>query len=347
MRKPSEEDIRLETLIRPVLKQGDAKEFARLINAHEGALEMDTLAGTWLHEAATNGQVEIAKWLVENGADIHRCAGTNGEPAIGEAALFGHLEVVRYLLSVGSKLNPDLLHSAIYAYQTDIARYLINAGVDTSIVYGKEEGIQRADMLSYANGHGAIEIVWLLKEKMCEDYWKPPESTEQREMIIQIQAAIEQGDNNHVRRLIADTPIALHWQSKFGSWLHVAAGHGQVDLFHWFVDQGLDINERGGCFDAGPINEAISMSHPEAGKQQLKIVDTLLHQGAVLDVSTRLRNPLFTAIHFGRDEAAELLINAGIDTTCSYPFYDDRDIDAVTFADEWFRPEIAKMIRGR
>ena len=52
-----------------------------------------------LHHGAENGHLEVVKYLVENGADIH----ANNDHALRWSARFGHLEVVKYLIEKGGQ----------------------------------------------------------------------------------------------------------------------------------------------------------------------------------------------------------------------------------------------------
>ena len=56
-----------------------------------------------LFEAASDGDLDIVKRLVESGADIH----SKDDQALSIAAMFGHLEVVKYLVEVGADIHSE------------------------------------------------------------------------------------------------------------------------------------------------------------------------------------------------------------------------------------------------
>lgn len=64
-----------------------------------------------------------------------------------------------------------------------------------------------------------------------------------------------------------------------------------------------------------------------------------------MDISEPDRNPLFAAIHAGHKNIVELLLKTGIDTTVKYTGKSMKDMDAIAFAYEWGRKEIAEMIK--
>ena len=53
-----------------------------------------------LREASENGHVEVVKFLLENGADIHGRDYLGSDAALREASNNGHVEVVNYLKSL-------------------------------------------------------------------------------------------------------------------------------------------------------------------------------------------------------------------------------------------------------
>ena len=80
----------------------------------------------------------------------------------------------------------------------------------------------------------------------------------------------------------------------------------------------------------------------------LDIVKYLLECGATMDTSKAVRNPLIGAILGGTTAAhtaiAKLLIDSGIDTTVSYTSEDMTNMDALAFAKEWGRSDIAELL---
>jgi uncharacterized protein len=151
--------------------------------------------------------------------------------------------------------------------------------------------------------------------------------------------AIKQGNLAEVVRLIGNDPSRLRIDSPFGTWLHMAASHGKLDIVRWLVSQGVDVNAIGGMGERRAIDEA-------AANGYVDVVKLLLDSGATLDVSESVRNPLFAAIVGGISDShtavAKLLIDSGIDTTVKYPNLDN--MDALEHAREWGRSDIVKLL---
>lgn len=152
-----------------------------------------------------------------------------------------------------------------------------------------------------------------------------------------IRAAIKSGDTDTVLSLISQRPGRLHMNTPFGSWLHVAASAGQINVVAALVELGLDVNLRTGVFDGAPINEAASGGHH-------MVVQFLLDHGATLDVSAPERNPLFGAIYGGHLEIARLLLQSGIDFKIRYTGQSMKDMGAYEFAVERGQIEIAALL---
>ena len=91
----------------------------RLLDAEPGLLDTRTgLGETPLHYLVVESHIEAIKALVERkGADVNTLNDFGGSP-LSEAAGLGYVELVKYLLSVGAKLQlseqkESVLHAAV------------------------------------------------------------------------------------------------------------------------------------------------------------------------------------------------------------------------------------------
>lgn len=112
-----------------------------------------------------------------------------------------------------------------------------------------------------------------------------------------IRNAIKTGDINAVKKLIGDDIEVLNTLTVFGTWLHVAVKKENLQIVRYLVEKGIDVNAKGGTFDASALNLA-------AGSGNLEIVKYLIESGAELDVSLAKRNPLFGAIYGGASRSS-------------------------------------------
>ena len=66
-------------LVMPIydaIAQGRLEDVIRLIGDDRSRLEMITPFDTWLHVAASYGQLEIVRWLVSKGLNVNAYGGT-------------------------------------------------------------------------------------------------------------------------------------------------------------------------------------------------------------------------------------------------------------------------------
>jgi uncharacterized protein len=149
------------------IEDGNQDEVIRLLDAHSEALQMMTPFGTWLHVAASNGQLAIVKELVRRGIDVNARGGIAKGNALHRAATDGHYEAVKYLLEAGSEMdiseperNP--LFGAIINEHVQIGKLLIERGIDTKVSYTGDL-MTNMDALAFAKERGAKGFVELLE----------------------------------------------------------------------------------------------------------------------------------------------------------------------------------------
>ncbi|MCR9982633.1 ankyrin repeat domain-containing protein [Vibrio diabolicus] len=153
-----------------------------------------------------------------------------------------------------------------------------------------------------------------------------------------VMVAIRSGDVSEVEKILSGDDKLLHLITPLGSWLHIATEQGQDKIVELLVNLGIDVNIKGGPSGVTPLNTAAYEGH-------LDLLTYFLERNAVMDISEPDRNPLFAAIHAGHKNIVELLLKAGIDTTVKYTGKSMKDMDAIAFAYEWGRKEIAEMIK--
>lgn len=155
-----------------------------------------------------------------------------------------------------------------------------------------------------------------------------------------IRTGIKLGDINEVKQLIGDDQEILNTITSFGTWLHVAAKKGHLEIVEYLINKGIDIDARGGTFDASALNLASGAGH-------LEIVKYLIEVGAELDVSLAKRNPLFGAIYGGHKEVVEYLVEEGIDISIRYTGESIKNMDAYGYARKFGQTEIAEYLKQK
>ena len=76
-----------------------------------------------------------------------------------------------------------------------------------------------------------------------------------------MRACIKAGDAEGLRQTLAENSDAANMITPFGTWLHVAASFGKLEIVRMLLENGLDINARGGVANAGALHRAASDGH--------------------------------------------------------------------------------------
>jgi len=116
------------------MELGDIGQAKRWLEAGLAPDFMGSRIGTGLMIGAWEGNFELMRFFLENGADINKI-NSNGESALVLAAWKGNLEAVKWLLERGANINaPDrqwsALHYAAFSGHTEMVDYLIERGAN-------------------------------------------------------------------------------------------------------------------------------------------------------------------------------------------------------------------------
>jgi ankyrin repeat protein len=149
---------------------------------------------------------------------------------------------------------------------------------------------------------------------------------------------IKNGDTEQAKEILITDKRLLEFITPFGTWLHVAARAGSLDMIKFLVEYGMDINTNEGVPKSAPIAHA-------ASEGEFSIVQYLYDSGAILDVSDPSRNPLFSAIYGGHLDIVKYLVQSGIDITVKYTGDTMKDMGAYEFAIERGQIEIAEYLK--
>ncbi len=122
-----------------LVKEESLREIARLLVDSGADVDVtdDDEGDTPLHAAARCGYRDIAELLLESGARLD-IWNDSGAPPLQIACIYGQLEVSRFLINRGSDINSrskdgyTLLRSASYGGHLDIALLLLDCGIDVN-----------------------------------------------------------------------------------------------------------------------------------------------------------------------------------------------------------------------
>lgn len=144
--------------------------------------------------------------------------------------------------------------------------------------------------------------------------------------LPRIVTALKAGDVDQLALLFGQYP-EFEQQGFIGgsSWLHYAAGHGPLNVVKCLLGRGYDINSTQDKDACSPLDQACV-------KNRYEIAEYLLNNGATMDTSASIRNPLFGAIVGQSPDIVKLLLNRGIDATVRYTSDTMDNMDALAFA---------------
>ncbi len=320
--------------IHEAVAAGDAHRVAALLAADPGLVAAKAQNDTEdlpLHTAATAGHVEIARLLLDAGADVDGPDIDRSTP-LDVAALRSQPEMVDFLIARGADVNHQdnngacPLSFAASARQTEIVRALVAAGA--KLDYHTPQG---TTFLHSAAGSGLMELVELALEHGVaidaadEQGETPLHWAAARGRAEVAEALIEKGADPNAKAERGQTPLLgtafrgsveaaevllkhgadINAATEWGTALFTAAWHGQEDYARYLIDRGIDVDYQNNAGETA-LHEAVNAGH--AGVARL-----LLEAGAASDVAEKHfgRMPLHRAASRGYTNIAAALVARG------------------------------------
>ncbi len=159
----------IEIKMRKAIKSNNLESVKEIFEKNPDCKNAITVFGSFLHDAAKYGKYEIVKYFINNGFNVNLKAGFLEANALTDAVEHGYLDIVELLHNAGaifdtSTFSANPLFAAIYNRHVEIAKYLIDMGIDTTVTYHIGE-IENCDAMEYVKQYGCIEIYNYLKAK--------------------------------------------------------------------------------------------------------------------------------------------------------------------------------------
>jgi len=119
---------------------GNLDETKLIFESKPELINLITPLGSWLHIATKYGHLNIVKLLIDLGINLNIKVGTSMVTPLYIAAHEGNLDILNFFLINGAEFDvsePDRnpLFGAIHTGQFDVAKRLIECGIDLSIHY--------------------------------------------------------------------------------------------------------------------------------------------------------------------------------------------------------------------
>lgn len=273
-----------------------------------------------LIEAATFGDIDGVKDLIERGADVNAKSlyakgGVVNTTALMRAAYEGHIEIVRLLIDRGADVNvkdsdgQSALMWAAFRVHTSIAKLLIEKGADVK----KGEGW--AVLLQVVSGIGVsvsaspgrdkeapeaqkIEFVKLLINNGVDVNWSSRSGdTPLSEALLSGETAItrillENGADPNIQMINGQTPLMF------------AIAANDTEMINLLMDRQADVN-----FKSQDDSTALMTA---AGRGRIDIAEVLIKKGADINVSNKNGDTALSLAKMnGHTETIELLKQAG------------------------------------
>ena len=156
---------------------------------------------------------------------------------------------------------------------------------------------------------------------------------EQNKIVKSMRNAIKNGNLDMVTELLRNNEGLLEVNTVFGSWLHIAASYGRIDIASYLIDCGIDVNRNGDISGGNPMRSAAENGH-------IDMVELLYNSGTIFDVSDATKNPLFGAIYGGHYNVVQFLVEHGIDIAKYYSIGGLEKVDACEYAKQLGQTEI-------
>lgn len=268
---------------------------------------------TRLHSAASLGDLSKIVTLIEHNAYID-ARDHNGQTPLHYAIQSGNTEVAKYLIDNGANLNiqdnyyqktntqyvyyKSPLHYAVESGDTEIAKYLVDHGANPNI-----QDAYSSTPLQSAIYSGNTEVVEYLLDHNADPNSKGHYSTSP------LLAAVKLGHTEIVKNLVEHGADLNVKNASAQTLLHYAIELEHTEIAKYLIDHNVDINTRDISSGKSPLHFAMSMKNIEAANY-------LIEHGADVNAKDSYGlAPLHLAVNLGNQEILEYLIknNANID----------------------------------
>ncbi|XCA36371.1 MAG: ankyrin repeat domain-containing protein [Wolbachia endosymbiont of Armadillidium vulgare] len=268
--------------------------------------EINEVTGaTRLHSAASLGDLSKVATLVKHNAYIDT-RDHNGQTPLHYTIQSGNTEVAKYLIDNGANLNirdnyyhktntqyvyyKTPLHYAIESGNTEIAKYLVDRGANPNI----QDAYSKAPLYS-AIYSGNAEIV-----KYLLDHNADPNSKG-----FSLLAAIKLGHAEIVKSLVEHGADLSIKNTSAQTLLHYAIELKHTEIAKYLIDHGVGIDTRDISSGKSPLHFAMHMKNME-------VVKYLIEHNADIDVQDSYGlTPLHLAVDLGNKEMIERLVEKG------------------------------------
>jgi ankyrin repeat protein len=271
----------LKAAIREIQNQ-DLEGLRGIISKNKEILNSKDSKGNYmLNVAVIEGNIEIVKYLVSQGADIN-IKDSSGKTPLQITIHEGRVELINYFLSKDADVdmkdhfNETSLHYATDRGEIEVVKLIVSHGADLNAKNNLKE-----TPLFVAVKNNYLDIAEYLISEGAEVNIK---DNSRRSPLHE---AVYQGNLELVKYLISNGAY-VNAKDKYDIYaLHVAAKQGQLEILKCLISKGAKINVKGAAIlEWTPFYRTMGCTplHVAANKGHLEIVKYLISQGADIDV---------------------------------------------------------------
>ncbi|XP_038064294.1 transient receptor potential cation channel subfamily A member 1-like isoform X2 [Patiria miniata] len=266
-------------------------------------MDTDNEMKTVLHIAVSNGYLELARFLVDSGADVN-AQNELGQTPLHLTAVVGNTDMAELLLDFGASIKKgdnDLmtpLHRAAMYNRLSMVQLLLDKGAN---INAREKDDFTPLLCACWRGHG--EIVNLLIRRGANL------RLHDHEQKTCLHWSVEMGHVEIVKSLFeAGGPLMLGFQDRTDQTvLHYAAEIANVELLNLLLDKGAKADTRD-IDEKTPLHIASQFGHLACVEILLKHCPNLLNADDVDGMT-----PLLLASHNGHPNIVRFLLDTGAD----------------------------------
>ncbi|MBT4884838.1 MAG: hypothetical protein HON55_01630, partial [Legionellales bacterium] len=253
-----------------------------------------------LNFAIEKGRTDIAKALIENGADVN-AKDKDGLTPLNMATYFSHLDIAEFLIKKGANLNAKdkygftPIHLAIVQDNLELVKLFL--GRDPNII-NTADNYANINPLHIAVSFGHIDIAEFLINKDADVNAKDKSgSTPMHMAIIQVDKKIAKG---LIKALINIEKIDLDAKDNKGyTPLHTAIERLNLGAAKAFITKGANINAKD--------NKGYTPLHTAIEHRNLRSVNALIEKNA--DVNAK-DNQGYTPLHMAVFQSETVILQA-------------------------------------
>lgn len=276
-------------------KSAELLEVLLNMGANPNTINQDHSKTTALMQCSNFNALELAKLLIENGADVN-IIDKNGDPVIHWTAYLGQVELTKLLLDHNARTDIVSIHSdgvlnvALKEWKSDIVGLLVENGVTHYDLSPEDE-----KLIELVKHNNTIVIKKLLTSENA--------NTQDASGTPLLVTAAELGLLDMVKVLLSKGANIDGMNPTGHTALNRAVYFKNFEVVDYLLNQGADVNKTDEKYILTPLIAAAIKNNVTAGKE-------LIASGADINIADKINNfsPLIWAVVYGNQDFIKMLL---------------------------------------